>query len=517
MTRITPGRFPTASGAWQGRASWRLAAWLLAAAALAVFGPAVGSDFVHFDDNHYVTENPHVLGGLTWGGLNWAFATDNENYWHPLAFVSHMLDVELFGLDPWGHHLTSVLLHTANALLLFWALGAMTGDLWRSAFVACVFAVHPLQVEPVAWVAERKTVLAVFFLLLSLLAYVRHARRPSLWAYAAAAAAFLASLLSKPLGVFFPAALLALDYWPLRRAGSRRALFLEKVPLLLLAAASCAATLGSARYVSDIPLWVRAGHSAGFYLEYIGLILWPRGLAVFHPYPPDPPGALALAGAGFLAATAWLCWRLRRGQPFLAVGWCWYVGFLLPVVGLVAVGAHGLADRGAYLPLVGPALALAWAVRPPAATAAKTVALAAAALMGLCVASSRQLGHWSDSVSLFTRALRVAPQSELLHLHMGFSLFDRGSIEEAQAHYRRALALRPGYAQAHHYLGVSLATRGEVEGAIAQFERALELRPDLPLVRENLRTLRAAQARESSVRRAQRRRAAPSPEGAANR
>jgi tetratricopeptide (TPR) repeat protein len=482
------------SGRWAAAAAAALAAMVVL-----IYGRVAGFPFVWFDDNHYVLENPFVRAGLTLRGLRWAFLTDDGNYWHPLAFVSHMLDVQLFGLHAGAHHLVSAGLHLANALLLFSLLRALTRDTGRSAFVAAVFAAHPLQVESVAWVAERKTVLAAFLLLAALRAYASWARRGGARLYAAALACFALSLAAKPLGVALPALLLLLEYWPLARLRARPLFCLKAAaPFAALALASAALTRATARFVSPVPLSARLLNTPVFLVRYLGKAAWPSSLSVFYPYP-DAPASPALAG-GCLAALLALTWaaaRSSRRSPAALAGWLWFLACLLPVSGVVAVGAHSIADRFMYLPLAGLALAVAWLapLRGRAAAAA-----AAACVCALAAASAARVGDWRDGVSLFSAAARVQPASALVRMQLGFALFKDGRLPEAEDEYRKALELRPDYAEARQYLGVDLAAEGRLEEAAAQLRRALDDAPRTPLLRAQLESVEAELRRRGGGR-----------------
>lgn len=480
--------------AMANRRRWTQAGLLLAALTTAVFGRVASHGFVCFDDNFYVTENPFVRGGLGLDGLRWAFFTDNGNYWHPLAIVSHMLDVQLFGLDPAGHHAVSVLLHLAAVLVLFLTLERMTGDFWPSAFTAAVFAVHPVQVESVAWIAERKTLLAALAMLTSLWLYARHAERPSRGRLAAAAAVFALSLMAKPSTVAFPILLLLVDRWPLRRGLTWSASLREKAAFIVLAAASCVATRLSARFVTGVPLGDRLLNSPVFYLRYLGETLWPSGLSVFHPYPAAPRPWAGLAAAALLAGITAVVIRLRRRNPALMTGWLWFAASIAPMAGLVAVGAHSIADRFLYLPLIGLAIMAAWGL-PAAFPRPKAWVAAGAAVVGaLSLAASAQVSHWRDSIALFERAAAVEPGSALVQTHLGFAYFERGDLPAAIARFRRALELAPADFAARNYLGIALASQGDVRGAIRELTLAEAVAPDPALVSGNIEALKAALA-----------------------
>lgn len=459
----------------------------LAALVLAVYARAASFSFVAFDDNRYVTENRYVRGGLSWEGLKWAFGSRDDNYWHPLAFVSHMADVSLAGITPAWPHAENVLLHLANVLLLYFLLKRLTGEPAPSAFAAAVFAVHPVQNETVAWIAERKSLLAALFALLAARAYVRRGRRQT-------AALFALSLLAKPSTVGLPLVLLALDRWPLARHEPWRSLVREKAPLFALSAAACVAARLTAVRVSAIPLTALIANVAVSHAQYLRTAFWPSGLEVFYRYP-ERPASPGLAAAIFIALgglSAW-AWRERGRHPALWAGWAWFLMLLEPSAGWVPIGAHARADRFLYLPLIGLAVAAAWGV--PALSRRARPLLAAAALVALTVVASVRLDDWKDSVSLFSRALAVDELSPVIQSHMGYALFEQRRIDEAIAHYRRAIELQPNYAEAHNYLGIAYAVQGEASAAAGEFKTALALDPAAPFARENLESVQRAAAK----------------------
>jgi tetratricopeptide (TPR) repeat protein len=481
----------------------RLAALFLALITLAVFWRVAGYPFLSFDDNHYVTENAFVRGGFSLSGLRWAFFSDDGNYWHPLAFVSHMLDVQVFGLRPGWHHLTNLALHLANVLLLFSLLRGLTKDVWRSAFVAAVFAVHPLQVESVAWIAERKTVLATLLVLLSLRSYAAWARGGGARAYWTSAALFAASLAAKPLGVALPALLLVLEFWPLGRLTRQPGRCLKAAaPFAALSVASCAATIASARYVSTVPLSWRLGYCPLFLMRYLGKAVLPMRLSVFYPYPEiAPPMVPALCAVWALAALTAGAWLARGKRPAILAGWLWFLAALLPVGGLVAVGGHSIADRFMYAPLIGLAVSAAWATEgwknPKAAPACAAIAV----VVALMTVAGVRLLRWSDSVALFRSAAAVEPASPVVRLQLGFALLQDNQLPEAEDQFRLALALRPGYLEARHYLGVTLAAEGRPADAAGEFRRALVDAPGSAAILNNLKAVEAAAEAELRARR----------------
>jgi len=476
-----------------------LAATGLVVLVVALYAPVFGHEFLSFDDDTYVTENHRVRRGLSVESARWALTATHASNWHPLTWLSHMLDFELHGLDPAGHHGTSVLLHGLNAALLLVALYMMTGRLGPSLAVALLFAVHPLRVESVAWVAERKDVLSGLFWMLTLVAYAFYARRPGPARYALVCLTFALGLLSKPMLVTLPFVLLLLDVWPLARRLTGR-LILEKLPLLLLAAASAAVTVaaqagGGAMHASEAwPLGARLSNALVSYVAYLWSTVLPTGLACFYPHPfaLDSDGTLLRAtGAALLLAAATggalVAWRRR---PYLAVGWFWYVGTLVPVIGLVQVGAQARADRYTYLPLIGIYVAAAWAVaelieRKPTLRA-PALAAAAAVLLALAVTTRTQIGYWKNGRTLFGHAVRVTTGNYIAHNNLGSEFEARGEYDEAERQFRQALHARGDFPPALNNLGLILTRRGELDGAIEDFSRALELDPGYAEAHNNL-------------------------------
>ncbi len=468
---------------------------LLAALVWAVFGPTAGFEFVEFDDDTYVYDNPIVARGLTLEGIVWAFTGVHSDNWHPLTWLSHMLDCQLYGSSPGGHHLTSVLLHTATAILLFLVLRQMTAALWRSAFAAAVFAIHPLRVESVAWVAERKDVLSGLFFVLTLGAYVRYARRPwSLARYGLVVLLFALGLMCKPMLVTLPLVLLLLDRWPLALRTTRRRI-LDKLPLLGLAAASCAVTLvaqtTALQSFEKIPLPSRAGNALVSCVTYIGQMFWPSCLAVFYPFPRGGVAVLDVAGSVILlVAISAGVFALRPRRPYLLTGWLWYLVMLGPVSGLLQVGLQARADRYTYLPQIGLVLLLTWT----AADLGQRLphrrlflgGLSTILLLALAAAARGQVSHWREGEALWTRALSCTPGSALAHYNFGTILLRKGKTEEAIAHYERALEINPRHAEAHNNLGVVLFQRKAVDQAISHYRRAMEITPGYAAAHRNL-------------------------------
>jgi Flp pilus assembly protein TadD len=472
-----------------------LAALLLGAAAF-VYRGAGGFDFVNLDDPDYVSGNPAVRGGLSWSGLRWAFTAFHAANWHPLTWLSHMADASLFGMDAGAHHLVSLALHAAATLVLFQLVRALTGSLWRSAAVAALFAVHPVQVESVAWVAERKTVLATLFGLLAVRAYLGHVARPGTRSFAAAAALFAAGLLAKPLLVVLPVLLLLLDWWPLGRlgrrgspAGAARSLLVEKAPLFALALLSGLVTIaaqsrvGAVASLQAFPPTVRLGNALLSLAAYLGDLFLPRGLSVFYPHPSgDLPWARAGLAAVALAAVTVAAWRARRTAPYAAFGWAWYLVTLLPVIGILQVGGQARADRYLYLPLIGVAVAVVWgaadlARRRPRAGAPVALAIAAAVAL-LALAAHRQAGHWRDSRTLWEHALAVDPTSETALYQLSEHEQELGRFREQAAVLRRLVQLNPRHERARNNLVIARHRLGErAEDLLADYRELLAINP----------------------------------------
>jgi tetratricopeptide (TPR) repeat protein len=471
----------------------------------AAFWPVLSAGFVKFDDDYYVTENRHVLAGLSGTSIAWAATTTACGNWHPVTWLSHLADVSLFGLDAGRHHRTSLLIHAANTALLFYLLFRMTGALWRSAFASALFSLHPLHVESVAWIAERKDVLSTSFWFLTILAWLRFTEARTAGRYAMALAAFAIGLMTKPMLVTLPFTLILLDVWPLDRA-KFPPLWMEKLPLFAMSAASCVITLiaqksgGAVQTLGTISFGERVAHAIVSYVGYLAKTVWPESLAVFYPYPSYGPSAgIVAVSAVFLAAATFFAVRLIRQAPYLAVGWLWYLGTLLPVIGLVQVGSQSMADRYTYVPLVGIFIAVAWglaALVPNARVARIGTASAAAVVLCACVIATRaQAAVWSDSVTLFEHALSVTKDSWLVHANLGGALLDRGRFEEAIAEEREALRIRPNYTVALSNLGQALEQTGRHDEAIEQFELSLRLRPDDANTHNNLAGVLVAQGR----------------------
>jgi protein O-mannosyl-transferase len=488
-----------------------------------VFGQTVRYDFVNYDDNEYVYANPSIASGLTVAGVIHAFGRKHSGNWHPLTTLSHMLDCQLWGLRAGGHHLTNIVLHTIAVVLLFLVLRQMTGAIWQSAFVAALFAVHPLHVESVAWISERKDVLSGVFFMLTLGAYLRYVRRQTLSRYMTMSILFTLGLMSKPMLVTVPFILLLLDYWPLKRFAeepSTRRLVLEKIPLLALSVASGLATLwvqqSGVAAVEELPLISRITNGLVTYLIYLRQMIWPAQLAVFYPHPEDKLPILEIALAAVLLAMASIgAIALRRTRPYLITGWFWYLVMLLPVIGLIQVGFQAHADRYTYLPQIGLYVLLTWAITDALASRLQRRILGVAAgitITALAWCAHIQASYWRDSESLWAHTLAVTSENPIAQNNLGVVLKEKGRTDEAIGHlekvlelnpndakayynlgnaflqrgqfdeaitdYKKGLAIQPRYADAHYNLGIALAQKGDVDAAIAQFQKAAEDKPD---------------------------------------
>jgi protein O-mannosyl-transferase len=486
----------------------RVGCALIFAAVFLVFWPVHRFDYVNYDDSDYVSANPHVQSGLTLENLRWAFTTGHASNWHPLTWISHMLDLQLFGNNPGAQHLVSVAIHALNAALLLVLLRRMTGFYWRSFLVAAFFALHPLRAESVAWISERKDVLSAFFLFLCLGAYWRYSKATQAeigapakrWTwYGAALALFALGLMSKPMLVTVPFQLLLLDYWPLRKltlTGSKTAwplLIGEKIPFLLLAIISSAITFlvqqkGGA--VSTVlPLSARLANALISYVRYIAKTFWPVDLSVLYPHPGHWPAWQVLAsGLLLLLISALVIWQLKK-RPYLPVGWFWFVGGLVPVIGLVQVGIQSMADRYTYIPGIGLSLMVVWLVAEwvnRVASLKYAGALSGVAAVACCaVFCANQILYWRDSETLFHRAIEVTRDNYLAYNNLGFYLANRGKPEEAKEYYRQSIAINPNYSDALNNLGFVLAGERKHAEAISYYERALRSSPNQPEIHNN--------------------------------
>ena len=506
----------------------------LIAATIAAYWQVRNHDFVNYDDNRYVTENRRVQAGLSAEGLVWAFTGFHASNWHPLTWLSHMVDCELYGIKPKGHHLTNLLFHIANSLLLFLLLRRVTGALWRSAFAAALFALHPLHVESVAWVAERKDILSALFWILTTWAYVRYVESPGLGRYSSVLLLFALGLMAKPMLVTLPFVLLLMDYWPFRRfqfqeSGDDRKskrnessnnryqrfpvhhLVREKVPLLVVSAASSVVTYlaqqsgGAVASLVSFPLEVRVANALVSYVNYIGKMILPYNLALLYPHPQTVPIWKAAGACVFLLSISALAIRAGSRRPYLLVGWLWYLGTLVPVIGLVQVGSQAMADRYTYVPLIGLFIMVAWGMADlVTGLRYRKLVFAASAggvLAALMIGTYWQVHHWHNSITLFQHSLEVTTGNWLAHNNLGNALAEQENLEKAIGHYSKALRIYPDCAMAHNNLGNALREKGEVNEAISHYTKALRIDSKYAEAHNNLGSALADQGRfEEAIR-----------------
>lgn len=472
----------------------------LIALTVAAYAPVRHYPFVSLDDPQYVSDNPNVARGLTWAGVRWAVTAGNKFYWHPVTWLSHMLDVQLYGMDAGRHHITSVVIHLASSVVLFGVLYRMTAALGRSAFVTGLFALHPLHVESVAWIAERKDVLSTLFWMLTVWAYLDYAARPRLRRMVVVMLLFACGLMAKPMVVTLPFVLLLLDYWPLRRAqaGTRATwvpLIREKLPLFALAIASSIVTVlvqrdaGAVVSLGQLPLEYRIGNAAVSYLAYVRDMLWPTRLAVFYPFIAPPP-TLVIASLLTITVVVGLAWSAAPRFPYLPVGFLWYVVTLLPVIGIIQAGGQARADRFTYVPLLGLFVVIAWGIADigRALRVPKFVLRAAGGIVvALCAAVTVvQVRYWRSNVSLWGRAVQVTVKNYRAENHLGAALADEGKLDAAIEHYSAALAIWPEFAEAHNNLGTARVDQGRTDEAIREFSAAARIKPTDPMFHYNL-------------------------------
>ncbi|UCE99176.1 MAG: tetratricopeptide repeat protein [Planctomycetota bacterium] len=464
---------------------------------LSVFWQVRSHEFISFDDNMYIYNNSQVTAGLTRESLAWAFTTTHAFNWHPLTWMSHMLDCELYGLDAGGHHFTNVLFHIANTVLLLLVLNRMTRNLWPSVFVAAAFALHPLHVESVAWASERKDVLSTFFWMLTMWAYVRYVERREIKRYIVIILVFTLGLMAKQMLVTLPFVLLLLDYWPLGRLkfekqcfrNSARECIVEKLPLLLLSAVAGIViylvqhAVDIVKSTKDYPLSARITNALAAYITYIGKMLWPTRLAIFYPHPGKDLPVWQSVGAALLLVliTAAIFWKIRR-RPYLAVGWLWYLGTLVPVIGLVQIGLQALADRYTYIPLIGLFMIIAWGTADILARLRyRKVVLSITGLLLLlimAVMSWFQVSYWRNGMTLYGHGTEVVPNNTWTRYYLGEELVLRGRLDEAIKHFKESLRIEPDCAYTKYFLGSVLLRQGKIDEAIKVYEELLPKLPD---------------------------------------
>jgi len=496
---------------------------LLTVITLIAFWQVSQCDFINYDDGSYVTENIHIRNGITTEAIRWAFTTGHSANWHPVTWMSHMLDVQLFGLKPRWHHLTSLLFHIANTLLLFFVFHRMTKAPWKSAFVAALFALHPLHVESVAWVAERKDVLSTFFWMLTMIAYVFYVERPQLKSYLATFALFILGMMAKPMLVTLPFVMLLLDYWPLQRLEQKKAvpetrtepdkpvsaqtvvnearpavhkygwagvrsLLIEKIPFFaLIPLFSVLTYIAEGEAVKHYPMKVRISNAPVSYFIYIGKMIWPANLAVWYPHPGLWPLWQAAGAALLLGAVTAIVIMTAKRFPYLAFGWLWFVGTLVPVTGIVQIGGHGRADRYTYIPLIGLFVMIAWGIpellkkwqptRFPTPRKEMLFALSALVLLSLFIVTRTQVGYWRNNFTLYDHSLKASP-SDLIHYNRGTAYSILGNYARAISDYDRAIEITPNYASAYSNRGMAYSELGNQRQALSDFDRAIEIDPE---------------------------------------
>ena len=478
---------------------------LLVLVTIALYWPAMRCDFINYDDPDYVTGNPHVQGGLNWEGVKWAFSnTEQGTQWAPLIWLSHMLAWQIFWANPWGHHLMNVLLHAANTVLVFLVFRQMTRATWRSLMLAALFGLHPLRVESVAWVTERKDVLSTLFWMLTLWAYAQYVEasqvrdsKSKVW-YGVALAMFVFGLMSKAMLVTMPCVLLLLDYWPLERFKPDRArqLVMEKIPFFALAVAASIVTYvvqkhgGAVATVENLPLGARSGNALISCCRYLGKMFWPTDLAVFYPHPGYWPLEQVLLAGVFLCGISVLLFMKRGRCPYLLMGWLWFVGTLVPVIGFVQVGEQSMADRYTYIPSLGMLIIAIWGVYELARRWRYhkiALAVVGSAAIVLCLALTRQqIGYWKDSETIFRHTLEVTQKNYIAHNNLGSALDKKGQTDGAISQFQEAILLKPDGADAYYNLGNALLNQGQTDEAISQFKAAIHLKPDDALAHNNL-------------------------------
>ncbi len=533
---------------------------------LVVYWQVRNHTFVNFDDGSYILNNPHVRAGLNFEGIAWAFSLPGFDYWHPMTWLSHMLDCYLYGLNVGMHHRVSLILHIFNSILLFLVFKKMTGAIWRSAFIAAMFALHPMNVESVAWLAERKNVLSTFFGLLTMLTYIHYSKRPSVFRYLPILFVYTSGLMSKPMIATLPFVLFLLDYWPLGRfnfvhsdSNNQKTpksnninfqrsltlhLVLEKIPLLMLSAVSiflsslAVQRLGIVISTASVPMKLRIKNALVSYVSYIIKMIWPHNLAVYYPYPQILPLWQVIGAGVLLICISFFVFRAVRSKPYLAVGWLWYIGTLVPAIGLVQAGLWpAIADRFTYMPLIGLFIIIAWGVPDLVVRwhyrEIKLATIAATLFAILAATTYLQVGYWRNSITLFehaldvtynnpiahhklgealklqnktvaaakhySEALRIKPDIFLTHLNLGIILRDEGKLNEAIDYFSRALRLKPDRAEPHYELGITLEKQGDFDAAIRHYLETLRIKPDYAKAHNNLGIILARQTKDKEA------------------
>jgi len=478
---------------------------------LAVYWPVKDCEFIHYDDDLYVLNNPHIQEGFSIESIKWAFTSTHTGNWYPLTWLSLMLDLELYGLNPAGYHWSNLLLHIANTLLLFFFLSRITGAAYKSAFVAALFALHPLHVESVAWVSERKDVLSTLFWMLTIDAYVKYVERPAIIRYLLVLILFFLGLMAKSMLVTLPFVLLLMDFWPLERFPRRqpdegiiisnqiqtkstghdifiRRLIYEKIPLIILTIPVSVVTIiaqrqaGAMQPIEWLPLDMRAANALTSYVLYIWKMLIPSDLSVFYPHPGICPIWQVVLCSLFLALISAAVLKFGKRYPYLPVGWFWYLGTLVPVIGLVQTGSQAMADRYSYIPLIGLFIVATWGsadiLKKYRYCKAILASLALAVIIVAITFTSQQLRYWQNGIALWRRNITITAPNFTSHYNLGVTLMDKGDYAEATSEFRKSLQLKPDSASAHNNLGISLYRQGEIQQAINEYEAALRLKPN---------------------------------------
>jgi len=488
----------------------------LVSVSLLIFFQVAGFEFVTYDDELYITKNPYIKAGFTRESIIWAFESGYAANWHPLTWLSHMLDVELYGLNPMGHHWTNLQIHIINVVLLFLFLRWMTGTIWRSAFVSALFAVHPMHVESVAWISERKDVLCAFFWILSMWGYVRYVRRPNIARYLLLLILFTLGLMSKPMIVTLPFTLLLLDFWPLNRFQSINKkrnknvfqvvliLAKEKLPLFILSTVSCFVTFFVQQHgdavasITSVPLESRVANAIVSYLTYIWKMIWPLNMAVLYPLRQWHPEQVIMSGFLLIVLTILAVWT-RKKWPYFFVGWFWYLGTMIPVIGLVQVGVQQMADRYTYIPFIGLFIVVAWGVADISAKWSwrKNIhgLFAGVVFIFFIIVAWFQTGTWKNGITLFTHTIKITHNNSIAYCGLGQALDRHGKYDEAVRYYLKALQINPNYADAHYELGVTLERQGHSTESLRHYFKALRIKPNYAKVHNNIGVILSKQGK----------------------
>lgn len=477
-----------------------------------VYSNVRNNNFISFDDIGYVCNNEHVATGINQNNVVWAFTSYYKCNWHPITWLSHMADVQIYGMNPRGHHLTNVVIHAITTLIIFIFLLRLTDSIWKSAFVAALFGLHPLHVESVAWVAERKDVLSAFFWFLTLLLYAEYVRGRKLKMYFSSIIIFVLGIMSKPMLVTLPFIMLLMDFWPLDRYGLCREttrseqwrddfslfqlFFKEKIPFFVFSIVSAVITIfaqyqgGAIKSIDFVPMWMRIANACTVYIKYISKMFWPSKLAVLYPLPNSIPLWQVICSLLVLVIITAGVIRAGRRHPYLAVGWFWFIITLAPVIGLIQVGSQSMADRYTYIPLTGLFIAITWGFTFLARNIScrKTIftLLFTSIITILSILTWRQISYWKDSVTLYQHSLRVAPGSAVIHNNLGLAHAENGQIDMAISEYKKALDIYKNYTDAHYNLGLALAEKGHYDEAIEEYQKAILISPNFTMAHNNL-------------------------------